>query len=202
MWDIAQKHEKDWWGNCCNTLGEEMKQLVYAEKMGLKFIEKDGRPFIIDLEGKKVLDIGGGPCSLLLKTINSPLRVVIDPCEYPSWVEKRYIEAGIEFGQFTGEEIPEDIIQKFDEVWIYNVLQHVQDPEKVIQNAKRAGKVVRIFEWIDAETNEMHPHSLKELDLDKWLMPMQVVTDKTYTKGVEYLENIKGCTGNCYYGTF
>ena len=35
-WGEATVWEKNWWGNCCNTFGEEFKQLAYADKMGLK----------------------------------------------------------------------------------------------------------------------------------------------------------------------
>lgn len=190
-WQIAQEHEKNWWGNCCNTFGEELKQTIYADKMGIKFIERDGNPFIIDLEGKTVLDVGCGPSSLLLKTVNGK-RGGIDPCDYPEWVLERYKAAGINFAREAGEDMPEDAMPFISEIWIYNVLQHVKDPESIIKKAKLAKKI-RIFEWIDAETNAMHPHQLTEEKLNEWLGG----------KGtVEQLNGIAGCFGKAYYGTF
>ncbi|MHA2070037.1 MAG: glycosyltransferase, partial [Candidatus Thorarchaeota archaeon] len=46
---------------------------------------------------------------------------------------------------------------------------HTEDPQKVIENAKSAGSVIRIFEWINTVKNEMHPHVLTKEQLDQWL---------------------------------
>ena len=190
-WTDAQKLEKEWWASCANTFGEEVKQTVYAAKMGLKVYDDGNSPFCIDKSGLNILDIGCGPVSMLLKT-KANIKVAIDPCDYPAWVKMRYTEAGILNERYKGEDIPDDLGYKFDEVWIYNVLQHVEDPKKVIDNAKRMGKLIRIFEWIDAETNEMHPHKLTWPLLDEWL------------GGKGKIENINelGCVGKCYYGAF
>lgn len=187
----AQQHEKDWWGNCGNVLGEELKQLVYAHHMGLGFIERNGVPYIIDLNGKVIVDIGGGPNSLLLKAINGK-SIVVDPCDYPKWVEERYWYCNVEYIKQTAEDVSESILNAADEVWIYNVLQHVKDPALIIEKCKKAKKI-RVFEWIDAETNEMHPHRLTEEKLNEWLGG----------KGkVEVFNGINGCYGKAYYGTF
>ena len=80
----------------------------------------------------------------------------------------------------------------FDECWIYNVLQHCDVPRKIIQNARKASKLIRIFEWIETGTNEGHIHDLTEKDLNKWL------------KGEGKVEqlNESGCVGQAYYGIF
>lgn len=187
-WQQAQEWEKNWWQMAINTYGEETKQLLYAEKMGLKTFHDGKSPFNFDMEGKKVLDIGGGPVSLLLKCINVRGKV-IDPCDYPQWIYDRYKLAGIEFEKKKGEDIEE---KDFDECWIYNVLQHVENPEKVIKNALGAGKIVRIFEWIDTPANEGHPHCLTEEKLNEWLGG---------TGKVEEL-NLPTLKGRCYYGIF
>ena len=57
----------------------------------------------------------------------------------------------------------------FDEVWIYNVLQHVMDPAVVIENAKRAGKIIRLFEWLEIGVAPGHPHNLLEDQMNEWL---------------------------------
>jgi hypothetical protein len=191
MWEQAQKFEKNWWGTCTNTLGEELKQLTYAKRMGIKFSKRDGIPFIIDLQGKTVVDIGGGPNSLLLKLENGK-GIVVDPCDYPNWVKERYWIANIEYIKMAAEDVPESILVTANEAWIYNCLQHTKNPEEIIRKAKLTGKV-RIFEWIDAEVNEGHPHQLTEENLNKWLGG----------KGtVETLMGENECYGKCYYGTF
>lgn len=162
-----QEFERDWWGTCQNTYGEETKQLFYAKLMGLE-MKHDGvhSPYHIDAKGMYILDIGGGPISLLLKCNNLAYGKVVDPCPYPAWVAERYAEARIDYVKKSGESIDDS---GFDEVWIYNVLQHVEDPELIIKNALRAGKVLRIFEWIDIPPHEGHPHMLTAEKLDEWI---------------------------------
>ena len=181
--------EQDWWGTCQNTYGEETKQLLYARKMGLEFFHNGKSPYNIDMKGASVLDVGGGPVSLLLKCTNCKGKVV-DPLPCPGWVYMRYMDAGIAFEVQVAEEMLE---LGWDEVWIYNVLQHVKDPQKVIENAKGAGNLIRIFEWIDTPTNEGHPHSLSEAKLNEWLGG---------EGKVEQLNGQNECFGKAYYGIF
>jgi len=190
-WKKEQLFEKNWWGNCCNTYGEEEKQLVYAQKMGLKLFHNNKSPYNFDMQGKVILDIGGGPCSLLLKCENVS-GLVVDPCDYPKWVDIRYKTAGITFEKLRGEDIDKKFAGKFDEIWIYNVLQHVDNPKKIIDNARDLGIIIRIFEWIENGISEGHPHNLTEKDLNNWL------------KGEGKVEQLDYPTlkGLCYYGIF
>lgn len=208
-WEHAQQWEAEWHGNCVNSLNEELKQLVYASRMGLQMKPNPKTPYNIDLEGKKVLDIGGGAYSLLLKASNFKSSLdgfgtsVIDPIDHPEWVRMRYESAGIFFKRMAGEDIntvqrlahesrPYNDDEKFDEVWIYNVLQHTKDPKKIIDNARAVGKLIRIFEWIDHPISTGHLHVLRETELNEWL------------HGEGKVEDIKelGCVGKCYYGIF
>lgn len=188
-WQQAQEWEREWWDTCINTYGEEQKQLLYADRMGLRAFHDGKSPYNFDLGGASVLDIGGGPCSLLLKCTNVVGKVV-DSLEFPAWVLMRYQTAGIEFEQVQGEHIEE---AGFDEVWLYNVLQHVEDPPEVIRNARQAANLIRVFEWIDTLVNVGHPHSLTEARLNDWL------------GGEGKVEQFTGrhtCTGTGYYGIF
>lgn len=159
--------------------------------MGLQF-EWEGPGPRIDLKGKSVLDIGGGPVSMLLKTKNKGTCYVIDPCDYPDWVKRRYLELDIQYDRRGGEDIPYDSNNHFDEIWIYNCLQHTVDPKKIIKNAKRVGKIIRIFEWIDEPASIGHPHTLTEKNLNKWLGGEGKVT----------MLNESGCVGKAYSGIF
>jgi len=203
-WEQDQQWEQFWWNNCANTFGEESKQISYAYRMGLENIPVDGHWPVYNIEGRSVLDIGGGPASLLLKTINGGKMVVIDPCGYPEWVEKRYRHVGIEYYKYTGEEYPKFSAWQgepshplrevhFDECWIYNVLQHVQEPEKIIANARASADAIRIFEWIDMPTSIGHPHSLSKEELDEWL------SVDGYT---EVMTGENDCHGKAYFGCF
>lgn len=195
-WLEDQIWESSWWGSCVNTLGEEIKQLAYAKRMGLVSFHNGKSPFNFDLGGASVIDIGGGPCSLLLKCVNRGRSYVVDPCEYPKWVRDRYDAAGVSVlpiqGEWIGEEATILQLHPFDEAWIYNVLQHVEDPGKVIANARRTGKIVRLFEWVDTGTAPGHPNNLTEAWLNEQL------------GGEGKVEEINDHTavGKCYFGVF
>jgi hypothetical protein len=178
--------DKEWWGDCTNTLGDEIRQLLYAEKMGLVRTETRKSPFLFDMNGASVIDIGGGPVSLLLKCINVS-GVVIDPGPYPDWVYDRYRAAGIRYVVELGENLN---VIGHDEAWIYNSLQHTVNPYLVIDNAKRAAKTVRVFQWINTLVSEDSPHVLTRNLLDKALD----------IKGTVEAINLFGYIGYAYHG--
>lgn len=188
-WEDDQQSERAWWGDCANTYTEETKQLEYALRMGLVPESRNGQWPIFDLGGRSVLDVGGGPVSLLLKTVNRGKAMVLDPCEYPAWVGHRYGQAGIGYTHQPGET---PLPQGYDEVWIYNVLQHTEDPEQIVANAVAAAPVVRLFEWINIPAHEGHPHMLQADLLDRWLN----------SEGTIERMDTTHCVGMAYYGVF
>lgn len=167
QWERAQEGERSWWGNCVNTYQEETKQReMFAPRLGLKDINHEGRWPSYDLGGRSVADVGGGPVSLLLKCFNYETALVIDPCYYPGWVLGRYSSAGIEFIPQRAEELT---VFTVDEIWIYNVLQHVIDPKQVIKSAKKCCDLIRIVEFVGVHKDDKHLHSLLSAELDQWL---------------------------------
>ena len=171
-WNEDQEWEKDWWGNCQSTgYAERTKQLdTYAPRMNLD-LRYDSQGAHVYTSGK-ILDIGGGPVSLLLIAEGWDKAVVVDPCDYPEWTEVRYKNMNISLFKEQGErilQIPEIADEIFDEVWIYNVLQHVDDPCKVISNAKKVSKLIRVFDWLDIGVTPGHPHNLTESEMNAWL---------------------------------
>lgn len=189
---MSEFDESAWWGDCGNTFHEEQKQLVYAPRMGLRPFWGGAHPPTFDLLGASVVDLGGGPTSLLLKCVNRGGCVVIDPGKFPAWVAQRYEECGVMFWNGTAEGIDTEGMAHFDEAWIYNTLQHVEDPEKVISNAREVVSKIRIFEWIDVDPYDGHPHKLTEDSLNKWLGGT----------GFTVQLNESGCVGHAYYGVF
>lgn len=189
-WQQAQAWEAGWWGDCANTYGEEEKQLAYAQKMGLRFFHDGKTPWNINVGDKRIVDIGGGPVSLLLKCVGNSMetRHVWEPMELPEWVVDRYHSAGIACIQGSGEELN----GQWDEAWIYNVLQHCQDPEQVIRCARECAKVIRLFEWIGTPANEGHPHTLTQAKLDEWLEG----------RGTVEVMNEPTLKGKAYFGVF
>jgi hypothetical protein len=186
--DHHHDFEKDFWGNCTNTFSEDQKHYCYAKHMGL-----EQTWFGFDVRGKRILDIGGGPTSMLLKCYNLKEGKVCDPIDYPSWTKDRYKSKNISVAVQRGEDVQEEH-EGWDEVWIYNVLQHTDDPELIITNAKRAAPVLRIFEWIDIPAHEGHPHMLTQASLEKWI--------GRGTGETKVFDGQLGCLGNAFYGCF
>lgn len=194
MWTEAQQFEKSFWGDCINTFSEELKQREYATRMELKLVRTGALGFGYDLGGKRVLDIGGGPVSMLLKCINAPYSVVADPCTFPDWVHSRYSLANIRFVTAPGERLDQlPSLGRFDEVWIYNVLQHTENPAKIISNAKEFAPVLRIFEWVDLPAYEGHPQTITVEKLDDWIGQRGSVTR---------YDGFNECHGRAFHGCF
>ena len=185
--------EDMWWGTCANTWHEEQKQFACATRMGLLPSWNCAHPPTFNLGGRSVLDIGGGPVSLLLKCVNFKEATVADPGEFPEWVIARYKHCGIHYSKARGEDLAFSRGHgDFDEAWIYNVLQHVDDPARVIENARAWARTIRIFEWIDIPPYDGHPHMLTKSGLEEWLG----------STGFAANVNENGAVGRAFYGVF
>lgn len=187
-WQQAQDWELNWHTSYPFHYYEQIKQEVYAEKMGIVLDYPD-----FDLKDRRIVDIGSGPVSMLLKYKNlAQGSMVADPLmdRFPRWVRSRYISHNLFPITKKGEDISSQ--DGFDEVWMYNVLQHTDDPKMVVGRAKAMGKVIRIFEWIEEPISPGHLHTLHEEQLNKWF------------KGKGKVEKLseKGCVGLSYYGIF
>lgn len=171
-WSKEQAFEADWWGDCCNTFGEELKQLAYARVMGIYPGDWRGGDHwpVYDFGGTAVLDVGGGPNSMLLKADNFTFGVVVDPCSYPQWVSGRYaIHDIVHRRELAEDELPRFQDQAFDIALIYNVLQHTLNPERIVREMTRVAKRIHLFEWVDTPPHPGHPHTLRSEDLASWL---------------------------------
>jgi SAM-dependent methyltransferase len=186
--------EAEFWGNCydMNALGEIVKQTTYGYEMGI-FDEYCDEYSDIDLDGASVIDIGSGPWSLLLRCYNSGKLTAVDPIPWPPSVLRRYATYGIEFIQKGGEEVGDLPIA--DEVWMYNCLQHVEDPIKVLENCKKIGRRIRIFEWLNTPVDTYHLHTLTKELLMKGL-------DGTATERVRVINLTGRCQGTAFVGSF
>jgi len=63
-----------------------------------------------------------------------------------------------------GEDV---VVGGFDECWIYNCLQHTDDPALIIRNALQSARTLRIFEWVDIEPHDGHPQMITKKMLDE-----------------------------------
>jgi len=194
-WQNAQEFELNWHNHssmCANDLGEKIKQVVYIKRMGLSFTRDPNTPYNLEFNGESVVDVGSGPYSVLLAARGFSNALVIDPLmdKFPEWVRMRYESAGIKTLSIPAEEWESPEV--FDTALIYNCLQHVQNPEKIIKNVLSSCRILRIFEWVDTGTNVGHLHNLTEVELNKWL------------GGIGKVENLNesGCCGRGYFGIF
>ena len=171
QWSKEQGFESQWWGDCTNTFGEESKQIAYSKAMGIfpgPWRGGDHWP-IYNFSGKKVIDIGGGPVSMLLKS-SVGSGTVVDPCNYPDWVGHRYAAHKITYVRAAAEDyLPKQDSKKFDLALIYNVLQHTIDPELIIRQTCRVAHALAIFEWVDTPPHPGHPHTLRSAELESWI---------------------------------
>ena len=192
-WDDAQKWEKDWHGNCVNSLNEEMKQMAYAKYMGLSIVPDPKTPYRIVTDATSILDVGSGPYSLLLKTEGFKKAYALDPLKYPKWTTQRYKAAGVQVITVQGEDLVPSLVDGgVDEIWCYNCLQHVEDPELVILKMRQTSKIIRYFDWIETGTYVGHLHNLTEKDLNKWFNG----------EGKVQQINENGGVGLAYFGVF
>lgn len=176
-------------------MGEQLKQLTYAKYLQLDFTHDGNSPYVINKEGLDILDVGGGPVSLLLKT-KADNKVVIDPCEFDRWVLDRYIANNIRYNKNDAESMK--YTGKFDEVWLYNVLQHTEDPAKIFDNVYKAlkkGGTFRFLDWVDTQVNVAHPTTLTAEQINQWV-------EKYEQPLIKVNINENNATGTIVYGVF
>jgi SAM-dependent methyltransferase len=155
-WEQATEFESDWWGLEPNERWNEevRKQNTYARLMGLPADLDLGKP-------TRVIDIGCGPTSMLLRADRHGAQAVgVDPLPVSKATRQRYKAAGVVFENIKAEDLNE-INLDMDEAWIYNCLQHTDDPAKILDKCACA-KLVRIFEWRNTAKMPGHPHTLTE----------------------------------------
>lgn len=115
---------------------------------------------VYDLQNKNIVEIGPADFPALAYCINRGNSCfIIEPM--PSEHLKR-------FSIFILAMMAEDAIYEADEVWLFNVLQHVVDPYKIVERAKAQSKVIRFFEPINYGTNECHPWNLTMAMFKEW----------------------------------
>lgn len=153
-WQQAQKAEREQ-----HTLSYMEGLLHYANsyKHYFRFVGLGN-----DLGGLNVIEVGPADFPALNECKGEGKLFVVEPM--PSeHLERICKEKGIilvtspfESLDFTTDNgKPEGII----EVWLFNVMQHVINPDKFIEQAKGIADRIRFFEPIDEPITEYHPHT-------------------------------------------
>ena len=151
-WEQAITWEALWWGAGPSERWDEerQKQRWYAAAMGM--------PKNMDFGGLRIADFGCGPVSMLLSSKHGP-SIGIDPLPVVKQREDAFRQRGARVFKYKAEDAD---IRGYDEAWMYNVLQHVDDPDRVLARVAAAAPVVRLFEWIDTGIGDGHIHSVSE----------------------------------------
>lgn len=117
-----------------------------------------------DYSGKLITEIGCGPYPAL-SFCSGARGIVYEPLHFDT-LEELAREQMIVWFQRPFEDTPYPIMS--DEVWIFNCLQHVRDPELVVNKAKSIAPVIRFFEPVDYPTCVYHPHTFSQQDFERW----------------------------------
>ena len=156
-WHLAQKGEKKWWEN---WLKEHQNDDAWL-RMVLDYFNLNENQ---DLADKVLVDIGSGPIGILTK-LKAKEKIAVDPLPIMS------LDKTIKRIKVPGEKIPLPN-ESVDCIFIYNVLQHVMSPQKVLEEGARIlkkGGTFYLLEQLNLPTNKLHPHSLKLEMFEKWI---------------------------------
>ena len=143
----------------------------------------------IDFRRKSIAEVGCGPYPSVLSCTYS-LAVLYEPLPFKT-LQDAAKDGQVIWYQQAFEDVPHP--PKTDELWLFNCLQHVRDPELLISKAKKSAKIVRFFEPIDFGTSEPHPHTFSIDDFTRWFGEA-----KRYKGGTA--EGFH--TADCAYGTW
>lgn len=112
-----------------------------------------------DLRERRIAEVGPADIPALSFCSNVGFSYIVEPL--PSDILST-------FGIAILKKKAEDVNFKYtDEVWLFNVLQHVEDPAKIVENAKKAS-VVRFFEPINYGIDACHLHNLTMEMFKEW----------------------------------
>lgn len=159
-WEAAQEAERAYWypeqrRTRAQRRAEETERAHWIAEL------LDIRPETV--AGRSVLDIGGGPQPMVAWPA-WPLarRMLVDPMPI-SDEDLAALGPGVERFAAPAEHY---VGPQVDEAWGYNVLQHVQCPERVLATAMRHARTVRWFEWLDQPVTVVHPHVVTAATFD------------------------------------
>jgi hypothetical protein len=136
------------------SFGEGVKHYSKSYEQYFKYLGIDK-----DLKCKKVAEVGPADFPALMICDNIGQSFIVEP------MTSEILESfNIPVVQSFAEETD---FSDCDEVWLLNVLQHVQDPYKIVENAKKA-KVVRFFEPVNYGVDECHLWNLTMEMFKEW----------------------------------
>ena len=179
-WQSAQVGERNWHTKkgCMIDYGQTYEN--YFKYLGIN----------PDLKGKRIIEIGCADTPALKYCYNYGQCTIIEPMFSPR-LDLFVLQTGIKLIKEPAEYVE----AQGDEAWLFNVLQHVISPDKIIENMKRSVSIIRFFEPIEIGTCQKHPHSFILDDFKNW-----------FGDCVQYYPPNPECTtfhtNQCAYGNF
>lgn len=151
-WTKAQKHELEWWRN--NDV-DPRKAWQYYD---MHFLPELQEEFTLGI------DIGSGPVSYFYNpNVKCTLSAAIDPLIEGYYAISKFDKYRAGRVIPTGSDLFIDWTYKQDVIFMLNMLDHVEDPGRVIKKAidilATNGKLF-IFVDIDKKPDLMHPHMI------------------------------------------
>lgn len=184
-WLQAQKGEKE--HHEADTVDNSYEHYKKAYEYYFKYLGMDK-----DLDGRSVVEIGPGRIAGLLFCKNYGNSYVLEPTEYDGIAHLYAHKPNL---TRIGRRAEDWVFPNVDEVWLFNVLQHVQDPDILIAKCKEASKVIRFFEPVDLPTNLEHPFTFSVEDFRRYFG--DCVNEYEAGQGIEGFHGAK-----CAYGTY
>ena len=143
----------------------ERKQHTYSFEEGYEHYKDSYRQYFdfvgIDPAAVKSIIVEIGPADFpALMYAHALQGVIIEPM--PSTILRDWVE-GHPWCELVTSPAEGYKIQPLGiriEVWLFNVLQHVHNPDLIIANCKNFADTIRFFEPINCGTDECHLHNL------------------------------------------
>lgn len=133
----------------------------------------------VDLHGIHVVEIGPAFHPALAVCKNYGRSIIVEPMLNHELIQfcKQHnvvlVDQPVESDDFnTAIDQLRGEKENFIEVWLFNVMQHIIDPESFIIKCKAAGDRIRFFEPIDVPVATHHPHTYAFEDFTKWFGPV------------------------------
>lgn len=159
QWEAAQKAER------------EQHKFSYVE--GLMHYSKAYANYFRfvglgnNLEGLNIIEVGPADFPALAYCTNVKKGIVVEPM--PSPILNDICEQhGLILVNVPFESVTFTDLEGVKEVWFFNLLQHVADPEIVIDAAKKVADRIRFFEPINEPITEYHLHTFTIEHFQNW----------------------------------